>query len=154
MYRSEGSVPMATVVLRDNARVTSHSQPQGSCSTPRVDKYIFNLMVKYSEEVAHVCGALSEPTRYDILARLARRNELSASDIAQAYAVSQPAISKHLRVLTHANLIKVSRQGRNRLYTLNRKTLRDFRQWIEQSDLFWQQNIDNLAHYIDNTYQH
>jgi DNA-binding transcriptional ArsR family regulator len=106
-------------------------------------------MVKYSDATAKVCSALSDQTRHDILMRLVRKKTLKAGAIASSYAVSFPAISKHLRVLQAAQLVEVKKVGRERVYGPNYQTLASFRDWVTHTDLFWRENLDRLARYVE-----
>ncbi len=87
--------------------------------------------------------ALADPSRRAVL-DLLRRGSLSAGQVAQAFPVSRPAISKHLRLLRQANLVEERREGRNRIYRLNPNPLRAIDSWLEQYRTFWQTGVTNL----------
>jgi len=93
--------------------------------------------------------ALVEPTRREIL-RLVWRQELPASDIANHFPVTRPAISKHLTVLKRAGLITERRHGTQRLYRADPQAMRDLRAMLET---FWDQGLDqvNIAAETANT---
>jgi len=76
-----------------------------------------------------VFRAVADPTRRRILARL-RKSPLETGRIARAFPVSRPAISKHLRVLREAGLVRRRRQGRRCLYTLNAAPLKAVEEWV------------------------
>jgi DNA-binding transcriptional ArsR family regulator len=91
-------------------------------------------------------AALADPTRRAILARLAR-GETSVMDLAEPFAMSQPAISKHLKVLERAGLISRGRDAQRRPRRLEARPLRDATQWLENYRRFWEaqfQRLDSL----------
>ena len=91
-------------------------------------------------------AALADPTRRAILARLAK-GEASVTDLAQPFAMSQPAISKHLKVLERAGLISRGRDAQRRPRRLEARPLREATQWLEGYRQFWEaqfQRLDNL----------
>lgn len=92
--------------------------------------------------------ALADPTRRAVL-DLLRRGSQPAGHIAGAFPVSRPAISKHLRLLRRAHLVREHRQGRNRVYELNPDPLRAVDSWIEQYRVFWTASLNNLKAYVE-----
>jgi DNA-binding transcriptional ArsR family regulator len=82
-------------------------------------------------------AALADPTRRAILARLAK-GETSVMDLAEPFAMSQPAISKHLKVLERAGLISRGRDAQRRPRRLEARPLRDATQWLENYRRFWE----------------
>src|SRR5215475_15821691 len=95
--------------------------------------------------------ALADPTRRAVL-DLLRRGSQPAGQIASAFPVSRPAISKHLRLLRQARLVKERRQGRNWFYELNPKPLKAVDSWLEQYRVFWQTSLTNLKAYVEAEY--
>jgi DNA-binding transcriptional ArsR family regulator len=95
-----------------------------------------------------VFRALADPNRRAIL-DLLRQKSLSAGQIAQAFPVSRPAISKHLRLLRRANLVAERRQGRQRFYRLNPGPLRTVDSWVSQYRTFWQTSLTNLKAFVE-----
>jgi DNA-binding transcriptional ArsR family regulator len=95
-----------------------------------------------------VFGALSDPTRRAIVARLIR-GECSVTVLGEPFAVSAPAISKHLRVLETSGLIKRRKAGRVHYCRLRVDPLRRAGDWIEQQRAFWERQFDALARYLD-----
>src|SRR5262250_2983186 len=87
--------------------------------------------------------ALADPTRRAVL-DLLRQGSQPAGRIASAFPVSRPAISKHLRLLRQARLVKERREGRNWFYELNPKPLKAVDSWLEQYRVFWQANLASL----------
>jgi len=92
--------------------------------------------------------ALADPTRRAVL-DLLRRGSQPAGQIASAFPVSRPAISKHLRLLRRAHLVREHREGRNRIYDLNPEPLRAVDSWIEQYRVFWMSNLNNLKAFVE-----
>jgi DNA-binding transcriptional ArsR family regulator len=92
--------------------------------------------------------ALSDPTRRAVL-DLLRRGSQPAGQIAEAFPVSRPAISKHLRLLRRAHLVREHREGRNRVYELNPEPLRAVDSWIEQYRVFWTASLNNLKAFVE-----
>jgi DNA-binding transcriptional ArsR family regulator len=87
--------------------------------------------------------ALADPTRRAILARLAA-GEASVRELAQPFAMSQPAISKHLRVLERAGLISRGRDAQRRPRRLEAKPLAEASQWLERYRQFWEGRFQQL----------
>jgi len=88
-------------------------------------------------------AALADPTRRAILARLAK-GEVSVMELAEPFAMSQPAISKHLKVLERAGLISRGRDAQRRPCRLEASPLRDLNQWLERYREFWDASYDAL----------
>jgi DNA-binding transcriptional ArsR family regulator len=107
-------------------------------------------MVKHLEAASldAIFAALSDPTRRRILDLLARA-ELCVTDLAKPFSVSLPAISKHLRVLEKAGLIKRERDGRVHRLRLEAKPMRDAADWIGRYRGFWEGQFDALADYLE-----
>ena len=87
--------------------------------------------------------ALADPTRRAVL-DLLRRGSLPAGRIAQTFPVSRPAISKHLRLLRRAQLVREHREGRHRFYRLNPAPLKAVDSWLNQYRGFWQTGLTAL----------
>jgi DNA-binding transcriptional ArsR family regulator len=92
-------------------------------------------------------AALADPTRRAILARLAL-GETTVTELAQPFAMSLPAVSKHLKVLEHAGLIARGRDAQWRPCRLQAGPLKDVAQWLEDYRAFWEQNLDRLGDYL------
>ena len=88
-------------------------------------------------------AAVADPTRRRLIDLLAH-GELSAGELAGRFAVSRPAISRHLRVLREAGLVRVRSDGRQRLYALDPRPLRDLDDWLEPYRDLWAQRLDAL----------
>jgi len=108
-------------------------------------------MVKYpSATLNRTFAALADPTRRQILAHLSR-GDRCVTDLARPHAISLPAISKHLRVLEKAGLLRRRRYGRVHEIQLEAKPLKQAAQWVEEYRKFWEGSLDRLAEYLEKT---
>jgi len=96
-----------------------------------------------ADQLSAVFGALADPTRRAILARLTT-GDLTVSELAAPFAVSQPAISKHLKVLEGAGLITRRRRATARLSHLEGQRLRDATEWLARYQAFWDESHGRL----------
>ena len=92
-------------------------------------------------------ASLADPTRRAILARLAL-GETSVTELAEPFAMSLPAISKHLKVLEHAGLIARGRDAQWRPCRLKAAPLKEAVDWLEQYRQFWEASLDRLEVYL------
>jgi len=92
-------------------------------------------------------GALADPIRRAILARLAD-GDATVGDLARPFQVSRPAISKHLRVLERAGLVRRNRDGRVSRCGLDAAPMRDAADWVGQYRRFWEGQLESLATYL------
>jgi DNA-binding transcriptional ArsR family regulator len=92
-------------------------------------------------------AALADPTRRAILARLAS-GQASVTDLAEPFAMTQPAISKHLKVLERAGLISRGRDAQRRPRRLEPAPLKDVADWVEHYRQFWTESFDRLDDYL------
>jgi DNA-binding transcriptional ArsR family regulator len=110
-------------------------------------------MVKYSKNSADqnsldaVFGALADGTRRAILAKLAQ-GPAPVSELAAPFAMSLPAISKHLKVLERAGLLRRDKQGRVHRCSLDPTPMGEAATWIEQTRAFWHGRLDGLDQYL------
>jgi DNA-binding transcriptional ArsR family regulator len=107
-------------------------------------------MVKYAQTLDRTFAALADPTRRRILARLAHGRR-RVTDLARPYAMSLPAVSKHLRVLEKAGLLRRRRFGRVHEIQLEAKPLKQAAAWVEEYRQFWEGSLDRLAEYLEKT---
>jgi len=108
-------------------------------------------MVKYtSRTLDRTFAALADPTRRQILAHLAR-GDRRVTDLARPHDMSLPAVSKHLRVLENAGLLRRRRYGRVHEMQLNAEPLKKAAQWVEEYRKFWEGSLDRLAAYLEKT---
>jgi len=92
-------------------------------------------------------SALADPTRRAILARLAL-GETSVTDLAKPFAMSLPAVSKHLKVLEHAGLISRSRDAQWRPCRIDPRALKDVDEWLQNYRRFFEESLDRLDAYL------
>lgn len=100
-------------------------------------------MVEYTLQLDSVFSSLADPTRRDILQRVAQC-ELSVGELVQNYNVSFAAISKHLRVLERARLINKRKEGKKHMISLAPAALRTADEYLEQYRLMWQSRFEKL----------
>jgi len=91
----------------------------------------------------HTFGALADPTRRAILARLAL-GEATVGELAAPFAISLPAVSRHLKVLEAARLITNQRVGKHRCVALRAETLAGAQDWLDFSRRFWSGGLERL----------
>ena len=109
---------------------------------------IFNHMVKCSSRnLDRTFAALADPTRRRIMEQLSR-GDMCVTDLARPYSMSLPAVSKHLRVLEGAGLIRRRRQGRVHSLKLEAAPMQEAQQWIEEYRKFWEGSLDRLDEYL------
>ncbi len=99
------------------------------------------------DKLSATLSALADPTRRAILARLAQ-GEATVNELAAPFSISQPAISKHLKVLEEAKLISRARAAQSRPCQLEAAPLRDLAGWLETYRQFWDQSFDRLDAYL------
>jgi len=100
-----------------------------------------------SDRLSRAFSALSDPTRRAILARLAL-GDASVNELMEPFDLSQPAISKHIKVLEAAGLISRSRIAQKRPCRLEVKPLKDVAEWIDHYRHFWAGSFDRLETYL------
>jgi DNA-binding transcriptional ArsR family regulator len=100
-----------------------------------------------ADPLSATLSALADPTRRAILARLAR-GEATVGDIAEPFAMSLPAVSRHLKVLERAGLIARGRDAQWRPCRLEPAPLRAVSDWLEDYRRFWEQSLDRLDTYL------
>ncbi|MDX1967675.1 MAG: metalloregulator ArsR/SmtB family transcription factor [Planctomycetaceae bacterium] len=104
-------------------------------------------MVAASDSLSAVFGALADPTRRAILARLAS-GESSVKELAQPFEMTLPAVTKHLKVLQRAGLITQGRRKQWRPCRLEAAPLKNASDWIQQYRQFWEDRLDRLDDYL------
>jgi DNA-binding transcriptional ArsR family regulator len=92
-------------------------------------------------------AALADPTRRAILARLAR-GEASVKELAEPFAMTQPAISKHLKVLERAGLVERGRDAQRRPCRLVAEPMRAASEWLGGYERFWSESYDRLDEFL------
>ncbi len=99
------------------------------------------------DRLSHTFAALADPTRRAILARLIQ-GETSVTELAQPFAMSLPAVSKHLKVLEKAGLVSRSREAQWRPVRLDAGPLKDVTDWLEPYRQMWEARFDRLEAYL------
>jgi DNA-binding transcriptional ArsR family regulator len=99
------------------------------------------------DHLSETFAALADPTRRAILARLAL-GETSVTELAEPFAMSLPAVSKHLKVLERAGLIARGREAQWRPCRLEPAPLKEVDDWVEHYRTFWEQSFDRLDDYL------
>ena len=100
-----------------------------------------------TDHLSSILTALADPTRRAILARLAQ-GEATVTELAAPFALSLPAVSKHLKVLQRAGLITQRRKAQWRPCQLEAGPLRDVADWVGHYRGFWEQSLDRLDEYL------
>src|SRR5580693_6199383 len=100
-----------------------------------------------NDRLSETFGALADPTRRAILARLAS-GEASVTELAAPFDMSMPGISKHLKVLERAGLIARGREAQWRPCRLEAGPLKDVAHWVEHYRHFWEESFDRLDEYL------
>jgi DNA-binding transcriptional ArsR family regulator len=98
--------------------------------------------------MANTFEVLAEPTRRRILDEL-RHQERPVNDLVQIIGMSQPGVSKHLRVLREAGLVEVRRDAQRRLYRLRPEPLQEIDSWLQPYRDFWAERLDALEAHLD-----
>ncbi len=93
-------------------------------------------------------AALADPTRRAILARLTK-GEATVTELAAPFAMTQPAITKHLKVLERAGLIARGREAQRRPCRLRPEAIKDVAEWTEEYRRFWEESYERLDEYLE-----
>lgn len=101
------------------------------------------MAIAETDELSLVFSALADPTRRSILMRL-MAGDASVAELAEPYAMSQPAVSKHLKVLETAGLISRSRVATSRYSHLEAAPLKEANEWMQRYKDFWNESFDRL----------
>jgi DNA-binding transcriptional ArsR family regulator len=105
-------------------------------------------MVSVADRLDRTFGALADPTRRAILARLAK-GEASVTELAEPFEMSLPAVSKHLKVLERAGLVSRGRERQWRPARLRATPLKEVAEWTDPYRRFWEERYDRLDEYLD-----
>src|SRR3954463_11625165 len=107
-------------------------------------------MVNYRDQALdRTVAALADPTRRALLARLGKRDSLSVSELAQPFAMSLPAVMKHLDVLSDAGLIARAKTGRIVACRLTAAPMEQALDWLNRYQRFWSEGLDRLAAFVE-----
>ena len=105
------------------------------------------MNLERSDSLNAVFSALGNPTRRAIVARLAR-GEATVLELSEPFGVSQPTISKHLKVLEEAGLIEAARDAQRRPRRLRATAIKEVADWIEPYRKLWERRLDNLDRHL------
>jgi DNA-binding transcriptional ArsR family regulator len=105
-------------------------------------------MMSVTDRLDRTFGALADPTRRAILARLAK-GEASVTELAEPFELSLPAVSKHLKVLERAGLVSRGRERQWRPARLRATPLKEVAEWTDPYRRFWEERYDRLDGYLD-----
>jgi len=111
-------------------------------------QYSHVALEQHPDRLSLVFGALADPTRRAILARLTT-GDADVSELMRPFALTQPTISKHLTVLERAGLVECKRDAQRRPRTLVAVPLKEIADWIEPFRRFWDQRFDSLDAYLN-----
>jgi DNA-binding transcriptional ArsR family regulator len=106
-------------------------------------------MVNYQAQLDRTFGALVDPTRRAILARLEQEPGLSVSQIARPFEIKLPAVMKHLDVLAGAGLIRRTKRGRTVSVELEAGPMREAMEWLRRYERYWSASLDRLAAFAE-----
>ena len=105
-------------------------------------------MVKYKINLLDIVfHALADPTRREILARVSEQ-ECCVTELAEPFEMSLPAVSKHLKVLERAQLLKRNKNGRIYRFELNPEPLKEAFELLKDYEIFWEQRLDSLENFL------
>jgi len=137
--------------FRGNNKSHHNFVPQYSHLDADVRVPILNQMVYHLAQLDRTFAALSDPTRRALLARLEAEDSVAVSDLAKPFAMSLPAIMKHLDVLTDAGLVTRKKTGRTVACRLRAEPMQEAMQWLSRYERFWSERLDRLAAYLEET---
>lgn len=106
------------------------------------------MAIHYETTLDRTFHALGDGTRRQMLAMLANKSFLSASELHAPFEVSQPTISKHIKVLERAQLITRKVDGRVHRFKINTEQLVRAQQWIADNSVFWEGALDQLGEFL------
>jgi len=132
-----------------SAPVANLSKGRCAVDVTAVPNLLCNRMVtQVGARCGHAFGAIGDATRRDILDAL-RRQDLAAGELAARFPVSRPAISRHLRILRQAGLVRERRQGQSRVYSLDPRPLADIDRWLARYRMFWAARLHDLKRHVE-----
>ncbi len=103
------------------------------------DKYMAR-----ASTTSDVFNAVAEPRRREIVSLLADGEQQSVGQLVELTKLSQPAMSKHLAVLRSVGIVNVEQRGKERLYSLNPKSLKPLHDWVQPFEKFWTNQLDRI----------
>ncbi len=128
---------------------TSRSRPRPGKSASGNARRELAARRRQRERLDCTFAALADPTRRAILAQLAEEDGLPAGRLAEPFRVSWPTVSRHLRVLENAGLLRQEKVGRVRRCHLEPEPLREAMAWVRFYEKFWSGKLDSLADFLE-----
>ncbi len=107
------------------------------------------MAIRYSNSLNLTFHALGDESRRKILAMISHKQRCTAGEIVDLFDVSQPTVSKHLKVLEAAGLVIRHIEGRHHIFALRADGLREADGWIRRHLAFWESSLDRLGHILD-----
>jgi DNA-binding transcriptional ArsR family regulator len=105
--------------------------------------------MRHAASDTDVFFAISDGTRRALLRRLADHGEQPVTELLKPFSISQPAVSKHLRCLREAGLVRRRTEGRRRLYSFKPQRLRQVYDWVSYFQRYWDEKLDGLGQYLE-----
>jgi DNA-binding transcriptional ArsR family regulator len=112
-----------------------------------------HVAIQYHHALDRTFHALGDPSRRQMLAKLAQDGECSAGELGRAFGHAQPTISKHIKVLEKAGLIEREIAGRTHRFRLNQKPLDEAGDWISCHKRFWEGTLERLEGFVAGTHE-
>ncbi len=106
------------------------------------------MVNRHSSRLDRVFRALADPTRREILFRVARVDR-TVAELAEPFAISAPAVSRHLRILEEAGILQRVRTGKHHRFHMNPRPLDEVRATLDRLTTFWLQRLDELETFLD-----
>jgi len=104
------------------------------------------------DKITKILKAIADPTRREIFhALVVAATALPITQISNQFEISRQGITKHLKTLEDAELVKIKSKGRERYCTANTIPLKEVNQWLSFYEQFWNDSLDNLGSYLDMT---
>ena len=100
-------------------------------------------------DMAPIFAALADPTRRDLLVRLAQSSPKTATQLAEDFPITRQGVLKHLNILEEAGLVAIQQVGREKRYTLTPEPLEDVGAWIRQLEQLWDERLLRLKTMIE-----
>jgi len=107
------------------------------------------MTIRYSNSLDRTFHALGDGSRRKILAMISHKQRCTAGELVEQFNVSQPTVSKHLKVLEAAGLIIRHIEGRHHVFALGVDGLQEADDWIKRHLAFWQNSLDRLGEFLD-----
>ncbi len=105
-------------------------------------------MTAMTEPKYDVFQAIADPTRRQLL-RLLAEKELPITEISSHFPITRTAVSKHLRILSEADLVTGRKVGREKRYSLHSEPLKELKDWLSYYEQFWNNKLSMLKHFVE-----